>query len=104
MSCLKYGSWMIRHALMIEAGACLLLELSPRSCIKLKIYSFRSVFNFMLSDVCFVFLGTDQSQFHLDSSVVDVLEQWNRVGFVLEPGSYLGLLCLWVYPVNEIVW
>ncbi|KAL4312518.1 hypothetical protein GQ457_01G009990 [Hibiscus cannabinus] len=44
ISCLKYGSWMIRPAPLIEAGACHLLELSPRSCIKFKTYSFRSVF------------------------------------------------------------
>ncbi|KAL4282019.1 hypothetical protein GQ457_03G035150 [Hibiscus cannabinus] len=75
ISCLKYGSWMIRPAPMIEAGACLLLELSPRSCIKLKIYSLRSVFNFLFSDGCFVFVRSGQSQFHFDSSVVAVLEQ-----------------------------
>ncbi|KAL4378354.1 hypothetical protein GQ457_02G012560 [Hibiscus cannabinus] len=42
IGCLKYGSWMIRPVLMFEAGACLLLELSPRSCLKFKTYGFRS--------------------------------------------------------------
>ncbi|KAL4354240.1 hypothetical protein GQ457_06G030520 [Hibiscus cannabinus] len=98
ISCLKYGSWMIRPAPMIEAGACLLLELSPRSCIKLKIYSLRSVFNFLFSDDCFVLVGSAQSQFHFDSSVVAVLEQWIRDGFVLVPGSFLGLFCMRRFP------
>ncbi|KAL4346858.1 hypothetical protein GQ457_17G023950 [Hibiscus cannabinus] len=61
ISCLKYGSWMIRPVPMFEAGACLLLELSPRSCLKLKTPGFRSVFNFMFSDCFLLFLGKVQS-------------------------------------------
>ncbi|KAL4351668.1 hypothetical protein GQ457_06G042560 [Hibiscus cannabinus] len=77
--CLKYGSWMIRLVPMFEAGACLLLKLSPRSCLKLETYGFRSVFKFFFSDVWFLLLGYVQSLFHLCSSVVFVLEQWNMV-------------------------
>ncbi|KAL4352068.1 hypothetical protein GQ457_06G039470 [Hibiscus cannabinus] len=75
IGCMKYGSWMIRHIPMFEAGACLLLELSSRSCLKLKTYGFRSVFKFLFSDVYFLLLGNVQFLFHLCSSVVFVLEQ-----------------------------
>ncbi|KAL4290982.1 hypothetical protein GQ457_14G026560 [Hibiscus cannabinus] len=51
ISCLKCGSWMIRPVPVFEMEACLLLELSPRSCFKLKTNVFRSMFKFMLSDV-----------------------------------------------------
>ncbi|KAL4295434.1 hypothetical protein GQ457_12G001710 [Hibiscus cannabinus] len=98
IGCLKYGSWMIRHVPMFEARACLLLELSPRSCLKFKTYGFRYVFKFLFSDVCILLLGNVQSLFHLCSSVVFVLEQWNRVGFVYVPGSYLGLFSMWIFP------
>ncbi|KAL4347609.1 hypothetical protein GQ457_17G004050 [Hibiscus cannabinus] len=67
IGCLKYGSWMIRPVPKFEAGACLLLELSPRSCLKLKTYGFRSTFKFLFSDKCILLLGFAQSLFHLCS-------------------------------------
>ncbi|KAL4318171.1 hypothetical protein GQ457_18G014470 [Hibiscus cannabinus] len=67
IGCLKYGSWMIRPVPKFEAGACLLLELSPRSCLKLKTYGFRSAFKFLFSDMCILLLGFALSLFHLCS-------------------------------------
>ncbi|KAL4385884.1 hypothetical protein GQ457_09G013620 [Hibiscus cannabinus] len=90
IGCLKYGSWMITPVPMFEAGACLLLELSPRSCLKLKTYGFRSVFKFLFLDVCILLLGNVQSLFHLCSSVV--LSWNNGIGLVL----FLYLDPIWV--------